>query len=75
MIQASLIIPTFNRADLLSTLLHRLNSQQYPHKYLEVIICSDGSTDNTKEIVAEFKSNFFLTFLNTQNTLIYPKKI
>jgi glycosyltransferase involved in cell wall biosynthesis len=47
----SVIIPTFNRADLLSATLHSLASQD-PNR-LEIIVVDDGSTDHTERAVAE----------------------
>jgi len=48
----SIIIPTYNRADLLSRAIQSVINQTY--KDWELLIIDDGSTDNTKEIVEEF---------------------
>ena len=48
----SVVIPTYNRAVLLKRALESLVNQTY--KNFEVIICDDGSTDNTKEVVDSF---------------------
>lgn len=48
----SIIIPTFNRAHLLARCLDSLVAQTF--KDFEVIVCDDGSTDNTAEIIEAF---------------------
>jgi glycosyltransferase involved in cell wall biosynthesis len=48
----SVIIPTYNRANLLTIAILSVINQTY--KNWELIIVDDGSTDNTKQIVEEF---------------------
>jgi glycosyltransferase involved in cell wall biosynthesis len=49
----SVIIPTYNRKDLLCETLNSLAQQTYPSDRFEVIIVDDGSTDETAAIAAE----------------------
>jgi len=49
----SVIIPTYNRKDLLRETLDSLAQQTYPSDRFEVIIVDDGSTDETAAIQAE----------------------
>lgn len=48
----SVIVPTYNRANLLPQALASVLRQT--HKEYELIVVDDGSTDNTQEIVASF---------------------
>jgi glycosyltransferase involved in cell wall biosynthesis len=45
----SVVVPTFNRADLLGETLQSILAQSL--RELELIVVSDGSTDNTREVV------------------------
>lgn len=49
----SVIIPTYNRAEQLERCLNALLTQTY--KNFEVLVCDDGSIDNTSEIVKQEK--------------------
>lgn len=57
----SVIIPTHNRAHQLRKCLESLTLQTY--KNFEVIISDDGSTDETKSVVDEFRSQLNLHYL------------
>jgi glycosyltransferase involved in cell wall biosynthesis len=50
----SIIVPTYNRAHLISNTLNSLLAQEYQD--FEIIVVDDGSTDNTKEIVEKIGS-------------------
>jgi len=51
--KVSVIIPTYNRADLLSRAIESVLNQTF--KCFELIIVDDASTDNTKEVVEEIQ--------------------
>jgi glycosyltransferase involved in cell wall biosynthesis len=51
--EVSVIIPTYNRSDLLSRAIRSVLNQTY--RNFELIIVDDGSTDNTKQIVGEYQ--------------------
>ena len=51
--RVSVIIPTYNRKEMLRETLNSLAQQTYPSDHFEVIIVDDGSTDGTAAITAE----------------------
>jgi glucosyl-dolichyl phosphate glucuronosyltransferase len=54
MIELSVIIPTFNRANVLGDALESITLQTLDPSIFEVIVCDNNSTDKTKEIVHSF---------------------
>lgn len=53
--QVSVIIPTHNRADLISRAINSVLKQTYSN--FEILVISDGSCDNTEKVVASFKDS------------------
>lgn len=56
--EVSVIVPTFNRRDSLRRLLESLLRQTLSSTRFEVIVVSDGSTDDTVRMVRELKEGF-----------------
>jgi glycosyltransferase involved in cell wall biosynthesis len=48
----SVVIPTYNRSEKLLRALESLNNQTFLN--FEVLVCDDGSTDNTKTLITTF---------------------
>jgi glycosyltransferase involved in cell wall biosynthesis len=61
----SVVIPTYNRAELLRRALRSLAAQTY--KNFEVIVCDDGSTDATKQVCASFSGDLAITYIWEEN--------
>jgi hypothetical protein len=62
----SVIMPAFNRADVIAASIQSVLDQSYPH--FELIIVDDGSTDHTATVVAGFDDPR-LVFLQSPNNL------
>jgi len=54
----SIGIPTYNRAEFLRKLLENIYSQVGNDSRFEVLVCDNASTDNTSEIVEEYKNKY-----------------
>ncbi|MCL2252823.1 MAG: glycosyltransferase [Lachnospiraceae bacterium] len=61
----SVIIPTYNRADVLGRSIESVLSQTYPH--FELIIIDDCSTDGTKELVDSYQDERIHYIKNESN--------
>jgi validoxylamine A glucosyltransferase len=59
----SVVVPTYNRAELLSSTLESLRLQRTDDDvWFEVIVCDDGSSDNTREIVDRYAGQLDLRY-------------
>lgn len=57
-LDASLVIPTYNKKEFLELTLASLVNQTYPCKQFEVILVDDGSTDGTHELFSGILTHF-----------------
>ena len=62
----SIIIPTYNRQAELIELLNCLNKQKY--KNFEILICDDGSTDNTQKAITCFINELDIQYFYLNNS-------
>jgi len=53
--RASVIIPTYNREDILSRSIDSVLQQSFSD--IELLVVDDGSTDNTKELIREYSDS------------------
>ncbi len=63
--KVSVIIPNYNRADCLERCLDSLAAQTFND--FEVLICDDGSTDNSEEVVNRYVGKLNLKFETAPN--------
>lgn len=61
----TVVIPTYNRADLLKRCLASLTEQEYNN--FEVMVVDDGSKDRTKDVVNSFKERLDLKYIFQEN--------
>lgn len=67
-VKISVIIPTYNRSEILLKCLGALSRQTLPADQFEVLVCDDGSTDQTRAIVENHSSSYALTYIWQQNS-------
>ena len=65
-IKLSIIIPTYNRATFLPRAIKSIQSQRCSDN-IEIIIIDDGSTDNTSNVIFEFKDRRIVYFKFSEN--------
>ncbi len=63
--RVSIVIPTYNRANDLRRCLKSLVSQTLDD--FEVLVCDDGSTDMTSDVIKEFSSTLDITYDYAEN--------
>lgn len=61
-VHASVIVPTYDRADILDLTLRSLARQDMPPDTYEVIVGDDGSADHTREVVAAHREHLNITY-------------
>jgi GT2 family glycosyltransferase len=59
-LSASIVIPTYNRCEILMRTLASLNQQSAPKNLYEVVVAIDGSTDGTLESVSNLHATYRL---------------
>ncbi|MCC3378202.1 glycosyltransferase family 2 protein [Paenibacillus farraposensis] len=64
MIQASVIMPTYNKAEYLELTLASFSGQQ--HNNFEIIIIDDGSTDHTAKVVQKYKNKLIFNIYSSK---------
>lgn len=63
----SVVLPTFNRCERLARVLNALDQQTYEGPF-EVVVVSDGSTDDTNAFLASAKTSFDLVVIEQPNS-------
>lgn len=60
--EVSVVIPTYNRSSRLQRVLKGLAAQSLDPSSFEVVVVSDGSTDDTDEVVAAIETPYALSY-------------
>lgn len=70
----SVLIPTYNRANMLRMCLRSILGQNYKH--LKIIIYDDGSTDHTKRVISRIKDKRIQYHRNkVNNGIVYARNV
>jgi glycosyltransferase involved in cell wall biosynthesis len=72
--QISVVIPTFNRAELLKSSLESLAWQSIERHLYEVIVIDDGSSDTTREVCESFTGQMAVKYFRIDNSGIAAAK-
>lgn len=64
----TVVIPTYNQSDLLKRTLLCLQHQEADTSLFEVIVCDDGSSDDTKEVACSFEQSLDLRYCYQKDT-------
>jgi glycosyltransferase involved in cell wall biosynthesis len=70
----SVVIPTFNRAELLRFSLESLVHQSLPNDQFEVIVIDDGSNDSTQKVCKEMSQRLALRYFRLEHCGISAAK-
>ena len=73
MIEASVVIPSYNRKWILKKALEALFNQTYPVDKYEIILVDDGSTDGTEKMMRFLSSPCRLRYLRNKKRIGAPK--
>lgn len=65
--ELSIVIPTYNRKEILRKCLTLINNQTACRDLFEVILVDDGSSDGTDLSVNEIKKNYFFKYIYQNN--------
>ena len=63
----SVVLPVYNRIDMLRRTMAMLTHQTYPLDLLEVVIADDGSSDHPEQLIDEFSSYFEVNYVREQD--------
>ncbi len=63
----SVIIPNYNNAAYLTECINSVLAQSYYHK--EIIVCDDGSTDNSRKILSQYRSHKCIKVIYNEKNL------
>jgi len=73
MVKISIIIPSYNRKEILKEALKALFNQNYPKDKYEIVLVDDGSTDGTEEMVSSLSSPCRLKYLKNGERMGAPR--
>ena len=66
-IPISIVLPVYNRIDMLRRTMAMLTHQTYPLDLMEVIIADDGSSDHPEQLILEFEDYFDVNYVRQKD--------
>ena len=66
-IPISVVLPVYNRIDMLRRTMAMLTHQTYPLHLIEVIIADDGSSDHPEQLILEFEEHFDVNYVRQKD--------
>ena len=66
-IPISIVLPVYNRIDMLRRTMAMLTHQTYPLNLMEVIIADDGSSDHPEQLILEFEDYFDVNYVRQKD--------
>ncbi len=63
----SIVIPVYNRIDMLRRTMAMLTHQTYPLELMEIIIADDGSSDHPEQLILEFEDFFDVNYVRQKD--------
>lgn len=70
--KATVIMPTFNKSEEILLTLYSLECQSFNKSEFEVIICDDGSGDNTLNMIRDHTFSFSITYIRSNENIGRP---
>jgi glycosyltransferase involved in cell wall biosynthesis len=64
----TVLIATYNYEKYIGNAINSIIKQDYPLEKIEIIIIDDGSADNTKKVVEDFKNKINVTYVYQNNS-------
>ncbi len=68
MIEASVVVATYNRSEALARLLGTLAKQNVPRDLFEVVVVDDGSREDARPVAARFTSSLQIAAIRQKNS-------
>ena len=66
-IPISIVLPVYNRIEMLRRTMAMLTHQTYPLELMEVIIADDGSSDHPEQLILEFEEYFDVNYVRQKD--------
>ena len=63
----SIVIPVYNRIDMLRRTMAMLTHQTYPLELMEIVIADDGSNDHPEQLILEFEEFFDVNYVRQKD--------